>query len=135
MAHRCNRIQYCALVERDDETVKVLGERLFLDSGTLTPLLKKLETQGLITRERSHEDERNVIVRLTDRGRALKVQAAGVPAKVAKCVNLPALSDWFLSLLAPNCPLQRSLIGWLANPRQPRAGTSMSVNGTCADWC
>ena len=54
--------------------------------------------------------------------------------KVAKCVNLPALSDWFLSLLAPNCPLQRSLIGWLANPRQPRAGTSMSVNGTCADW-
>ena len=81
-------ITLLALWERDGETVKVLGERLFLDSGTLTPLLKKLEAQGLIERERSHEDERNVLVRLTDRGRALKVQAAEVPAKVAQCVNL-----------------------------------------------
>jgi len=77
-----------ALWERDGETVKALGERLFLDSGTLTPLLKKLEAQGLIERERSHADERNVIVKLTDAGHALKTRAAAVPGQIASCVNL-----------------------------------------------
>ena len=81
-------ITLLALWERDGETVTALGERLFLDSGTLTPLLKKLEVQGLVQRERSLEDERNVLIRLTDAGRALKTQAAEVPGQVASCVNL-----------------------------------------------
>ena len=81
-------ITLLALWERDGETVKALGERLFLDSGTLTPLLKKLEVQGLVRRDRSLEDERNVLIRLTAAGRALKTQAAEVPAQIASCVNL-----------------------------------------------
>ncbi len=81
-------ITLLALWERDGETVTALGERLFLDSGTLTPLLKKLESQGLVQRERSLEDERNVLIRLTAAGRALKTQAAAVPGQIASCVNL-----------------------------------------------
>ena len=81
-------ITLLALWERDGETVKALGERLFLDSGTLTPLLKKLEVQGLVRRDRSLEDERNVLIWLTAAGRALKTQAAEVPAQIASCVNL-----------------------------------------------
>lgn len=81
-------ITLLALWERDGETVTALGERLFLDSGTLTPLLKKLEGQGLVQRERSHEDERNVLIRLTDAGHTLKTRAAEVPMQIASCVNL-----------------------------------------------
>jgi len=81
-------ITLLALWERDGESVKTLGERLFLDSGTLTPLLKKLESQGLVRRDRSLEDERNVLIRLTDAGRDLKTKAAEVPAQIASCVNL-----------------------------------------------
>ena len=81
-------ITLLALWERDGETVKALGERLFLDSGTLTPLLKKLEVQGLIRRDRSRHDERNVLIRLTAEGSALKTRAAEVPVKIASCVNL-----------------------------------------------
>jgi len=81
-------ITLLALWERDGESVSALGERLFLDSGTLTPLLKKLEAQGLVRRDRSPQDERNVLIRLTDAGRDLKIQAAEVPAKIASCVNL-----------------------------------------------
>lgn len=81
-------ITLLALWERDGETVKALGERLFLDSGTLTPLLKKLEVQGLVRRDRSLEDERNVLIWLTASGRTLKTQAAEVPGQIASCVNL-----------------------------------------------
>ena len=81
-------ITLLALWERDGDTVKALGERLFLDSGTLTPLLKKLEVQGLVRRDRSLKDERNVLIWLTAAGRALKTQAAEVPAQIASCVNL-----------------------------------------------
>ncbi len=84
--------QYIALLalwERDGETVTALGERLYLDSGTLTPLLKRLEAQGLVERQRSTSDERTVRILLTERGRALKQQAAQVPAKVASCIKLP----------------------------------------------
>lgn len=81
-------ITLLALWERDGETVKALGERLFLDSGTLTPLLKKLEAQGLVRRDRSQEDERNVLIRLTAAGHALKTRAATVPGQIASCVNL-----------------------------------------------
>jgi MarR family transcriptional regulator, organic hydroperoxide resistance regulator len=75
--------QYLALLvlwERDGITVSDIGERLFLDSGTLTPLLKRLEAQGLVDRSRDPQDERRVVIRLTEAGRALKEQAAGIPA-------------------------------------------------------
>lgn len=65
-------------------TVKELGKRLYLDSGTLTPLLKKLETKGLITRTRSSDDERNLIITITDKGEQLKEQAVSIPGRIAK---------------------------------------------------
>ena len=68
--------------------VKELGESLFLDSGTLTPLLKKLEAKGYISRERSKEDERNLIVSITKKGEKLKEKAVDVPVKMGQCVNL-----------------------------------------------
>ena len=70
------------LWERDGLAVSELGERLFLDSGTLTPLLKRMEAAGWLQRERAREDERRVIVSLTAAGRGLKRQAHGVPAEV-----------------------------------------------------
>ncbi|MBB6246816.1 MarR family transcriptional regulator [Rhodanobacter sp. A1T4] len=70
------------LWERDDLTVSDIGERLFLDSATLTPLLKRLEAAGLLDRARSAEDERQVIISLTSEGRALKKQAGSVPNAV-----------------------------------------------------
>jgi len=83
--------QYIALMvlwQERSMTVKQLGEYLYLDSGTLTPLLKKLEHQGLVERHRSEEDERKVIVSLTKAGESLKDQAYSVPVKVGKCVPL-----------------------------------------------
>jgi len=74
--------QYLALLvlwERDGVSVSEIGERLYLDSGTLTPLLKRLEAQGLVDRTRDPQDERRVVIRLTAQGRALKEQAAGIP--------------------------------------------------------
>lgn len=67
------------LWERDDVPVKDIGERLFLDSGTLTPLLKRLEAAELIRRTRSTEDERQVLVALTPQGHALREKAKTVP--------------------------------------------------------
>lgn len=67
------------LWDEDGLPVKEIGERLFLDSGTLTPLLKRLEAAGLVKRTRSSEDERQVIVALTAQGEALKEKARGVP--------------------------------------------------------
>ncbi|BCJ94529.1 organic hydroperoxide resistance transcriptional regulator [Anaerocolumna cellulosilytica] len=72
-------IALLALWEKDEITVKELGNRLFLDSGTLTPLLKKLESQGFVTRIRSMDDERSVVIKLTDTGRNLKEQAFHIP--------------------------------------------------------
>ena len=71
-----------ALWERDGVPVKDIGERLFLDSGTLTPLLKRLEAAHLIKRTRSREDERQVLVALTPQGQALKEKARGVPPAI-----------------------------------------------------
>ena len=68
-----------ALWEEDSITVKELGIRLYLDSGTLTPMLKKLEAQGFIKRTRSMSDERNVIIRLTEKGKELKEEAIHIP--------------------------------------------------------
>lgn len=78
--------QYLAMLvlwERDAIAVSELGQRLQLDSGTLTPLLKRLEANGLIQRERDRADERRVLLRLTAAGRALKARAAKVPPQVA----------------------------------------------------
>lgn len=68
-----------ALWEADGATVGMLGDRLFLDSGTLTPLLKRLEAQGLLERRRGREDERTVTVHLSREGRALKRRAVAIP--------------------------------------------------------
>ena len=78
-----------ALWEEDGVTVSALGGRLYLDSGTLPPLLKRLEKAGLIARERNAEDERQVLVRLTQAGRALKRQAAAIPRKLAASSGVP----------------------------------------------
>ena len=69
--------------EKKQVNVKELGEKLLLDSGTLTPVLKKLEHKGYITRERSKTDERNLIVRVTDKGMALEDEALFVPKQMA----------------------------------------------------
>ena len=70
------------LWESDGVPVKEIGERLFLDSGTLTPLLKRLELAGLIKRTRSTEDERQVLIGLTSQGHALKDKARAVPPSI-----------------------------------------------------
>jgi DNA-binding MarR family transcriptional regulator len=78
--------QYLAMLvlwEGDGLTVSELGQRLQLDSGTLTPLLKRLEASGLVQRLRDSADERRVLLRLTPAGRALKARAAKVPPQVA----------------------------------------------------
>lgn len=72
------------LWERDGLMVSELGERLFLDSGTLTPLLKRLEASGLIARIRDVQDERRVHITLTQAGRVLKAEAAQIPACILK---------------------------------------------------
>lgn len=71
-------------------SVKELGKRLFLDSGTLTPVLKSLEAKGFITRKRSTEDERVLMIELTEAGGALKEQAAEIPQRMASCIPLAA---------------------------------------------
>jgi DNA-binding MarR family transcriptional regulator len=76
------------LWEEKSINVKELGNYLFLDSGTLTPLLKKLEQKKYITRQRLHEDERNVIVSVTEEGLKLRDEALDVPRNVGKCVNI-----------------------------------------------
>jgi DNA-binding MarR family transcriptional regulator len=70
------------LWERDGLSVKDIGERLFLDSGTLTPLLKRMEAAGLIERTRSTEDERRVLIALTSQGHALREKARAVPKAI-----------------------------------------------------
>lgn len=71
-----------ALWEEQEMTVKALGDRLYLDSGTLTPLLKKLEGKGYITRTRSRKDERNLLVAVTEEGAALREEALAMPRAV-----------------------------------------------------
>ena len=83
--------QYIAMMvlwEKESVTVKELGEALYLDSGTLTPLLKKMEAKGLITRRRSEADERSLIVTLTEAGDRLKDRAVQVPNRMAGCIRL-----------------------------------------------
>lgn len=69
-------------------SVKDLGKRLYLDSGTLTPLLKTLEKKGLVKRERSKEDERFLVVSITEEGMALREKAVDIPAKLGGCISM-----------------------------------------------
>ena len=83
--------QYIAMMvlwERGTVSVKDLGERLFLDSGTLTPVLKSMEAKGLISRRRDGEDERRLCVSATEKGLALKERALTVPGRISECFNL-----------------------------------------------
>ena len=85
--------QYVVLMvlwESREVTAHALGERLYLDSGTLTPVLKSLENKGLVTRKRDPQDERRLKVSLTKAGEALKAQAAEVPKKMGACIGLSA---------------------------------------------
>ena len=82
-------IVFLVLWEKDGLTVGEISEKLLLDNGTLSPLLKKMEQAGYVRRERSREDERVVVITLTEAGRALQEKAKDVPAKVAGCIDLP----------------------------------------------
>ena len=81
-------IVFLVLWENDGIPVGELGRRLYLDNGTLTPLLKKLESAGYLTRSRDTADERVVTVALTDEGRALQSKAAHIPEAIGSCINL-----------------------------------------------
>ncbi|MBR3226209.1 MAG: MarR family transcriptional regulator [Atopobiaceae bacterium] len=77
-----------ALWEQDNIPVKDLGKRLYLDSATLTPLLKRLEAHGYVTRQRSKEDERSVLISLTPEGKQLRERALDVPRCMGGCINI-----------------------------------------------
>ena len=82
-------ILFLVLWEEDGLTVGEICRRLMLDSGTLSPMLKKLRQQGYLDKQQSTADERSFIVTLTEKGRALQEQAKEIPMQVGKCVNLP----------------------------------------------
>ena len=83
-------IVFLVLWENDGVSVRELGQRLYLDSGTLTPLLKKMEEAGFVKRTRSAEDGRVVLVHLTEKGRALRAEAAEIPLRLGGCLPLTA---------------------------------------------
>lgn len=79
------------LWEEGKISMQELGNRLYLDSGTLTPLLVKLEEKGLVEKARNEKDVREIIVSVTDKGVGLKVQAREIPGKIGKCLNISAI--------------------------------------------
>jgi DNA-binding MarR family transcriptional regulator len=81
-------ITFLVLWEKDGITVGEICDRLMLDNGTVSPLLKKMESAGYITRTRSAEDDRVVVVSLTEQGRELQERAKDIPEKVGKCIEL-----------------------------------------------
>ena len=81
-------ITMMALWENTSMNVRELGSCLFLDSGTLTPVLKKLEAKGYLTRSRSKEDERNLIVTVTEKGWELRDKALSIPQSMSACISL-----------------------------------------------
>jgi DNA-binding MarR family transcriptional regulator len=97
------------LWQDDGLLVKAIGEKLYLDSGTLTPLLKRLETSGMLTRTRDAEDERQVRIALTKEGRALKKKAQAIPTEIlcASGASVQALSD----LRAKLAEIRNNLVG------------------------
>ncbi len=109
--------QYIALMvfwERRKCSVKEVGEALYLDSGTLTPVLKSLETKGYVRRYRSSEDERVLLVELTEAGERLRDQAANIPMQMSKCVRLePSEAKALYGLLY-------KLLGTMDEPRESK---------------
>jgi DNA-binding MarR family transcriptional regulator len=95
--------QYIAMMilwEKKSVNVNELGRFLFLDSGTLTPMLKKMEAKKLLSRTRQGADERKVLIRLTEEGERLKERAEGIPKRIAACVDLtPSEADTLYQLL------------------------------------
>lgn len=83
-------IAMMALWEHKSLTISALGKLLYLDSGTLTPMLKKMEQAGLLVRRRSETDERSVVINLTPKGEALREQAVNIPDEMAQYVKLNA---------------------------------------------
>lgn len=81
-------IVFLALWEKDGVSVTEIGEKLMLDNGTLSPLLKKMEQAGYVERRRCREDDRVVEITLTEAGRALQEKAKDVPGQVAGCIHL-----------------------------------------------
>jgi MarR family transcriptional regulator, organic hydroperoxide resistance regulator len=108
--------QYLVLLvlwETDDQSVSAIGDRLALDSGTLTPLLKRLETAGFVVRTRAETDERVVRISLTAKGRATRRRAESVPERVLACSGLSgaeatalrtAITKLTQSLVVPEAP-------------------------------
>ncbi len=91
--------QYIAMMllwEHNTMTAKEMGDRLYLDSGTLTPLLKKMEEKGLLRRQRSQRDERNLQVTVTEEGMALRERAVEIPRQMAGCVPIGGEEAAFL---------------------------------------
>jgi len=87
--------QYLVLLvlwEKDEVTVNEISRKLILNTNTTTPLLKRLETLGLVTRRRSGEDERKVIIALTSKGRKLQSRAAGIPGKLSEGLAAGSMS-------------------------------------------
>ncbi len=82
-------IVFLVLWEKDGIPVGEICERLMLDNGTVSPLLKKMEQAGYIKRSRSEEDDRVVRITLTEKGRDLQEKAKDIPAKVGSCIDLP----------------------------------------------
>ena len=82
-------IVFLVLWEKDGLSVSEIGEKLMLDNGTLSPLLKKMEQAGYVERRRCREDDRVVEITLTEKGKALQEKAKEIPGKVADCIDLP----------------------------------------------
>ena len=82
-------IVFLVLWEKDGISVSEIGEKLMLDNGTLSPLLKKMEQAGYLERRRCREDDRVVEITLTEKGREMQEKAKDIPAKVAGCIELP----------------------------------------------
>lgn len=82
-------IVFLVLWEKDGISVTEIGERLMLDNGTLSPLLKKMEQAGFVERSRCRRDDRIVEITLTEKGRALQEKAKDIPGHVARCIDLP----------------------------------------------
>ena len=81
-------ITMMVLWEKKAVSVKELGKILYLDSGTLTPLLKKMEAEGLVVRRRNQADERSVVAEITQAGERLKERAAEIPGKILHCIHI-----------------------------------------------
>ncbi|MBQ6570346.1 MAG: winged helix-turn-helix transcriptional regulator [Clostridia bacterium] len=92
-------IVFLVLWEKKEVTVGELCEKLMLDNGTLTPLLKKMQAAGYVEKHRSQKDDRVVVITLTEAGKDLQIKAKDVPDGVAKCINLPPEKAQTLYLL------------------------------------